>query len=71
MIKVVNAKNYRFGKLANMWYEGFIMINTETNEAYSFDGVHPYVLRLKKVMQSCLDGEWYKTMKTVKATLKA
>lgn len=71
MIKVVNVKNYRFGKLANSWYEGFAMVNTETNEVYSYDGKHPYVLKTKKIMQSCFDNEWYKHMPTVPATVKA
>lgn len=74
MIKAVNAYNYYIGESQHgiyLSYTGFIMVNTETSEAYSFDGVYPYVLKKKKVMESCVTAEWYKTMKTVKATLKA
>jgi hypothetical protein len=73
MIKVVNARDYDLGESQHGYfldYWGFIMLNTETSEAYSFDGVYPYVLKKKKVMESCVSGEWYKTMKTVKAKLR-
>ena len=67
MIKAVNMKDYRFGKLGNIHYTGFGMINTETKEFYSFDGKLPYVLRTKRIMESCIAGGWFETMKTVKA----
>lgn len=47
MIKAVNMKNYRFGKLASRAYMGFGMLDTETNTFCSFDGVNPYVLGKK------------------------
>lgn len=64
MIKAVNIKKYRFGKLGNMAYsQGFAMIDTETDEFLSFDGIYPYVLRTKKTIQSCIDGGWPEIMK--------
>lgn len=69
MIKAVNMKGFRFGKNANMGFRrGFGMLNTETNEFYSFDGVTPYVLETKKLVQSCINGNWVDTLKTVKVT---
>ncbi len=65
MIKAVNMKNYRFGKLANKQYIGFGMLDTKTNEFLSFDGQNPYVLTTKKIIQSCIDAEWPETMKRV------
>lgn len=65
MIKAVNMKSYRFGKLANRYYKGFGMLDTETNTFVSFDGVNPYVLGSKKYIQSCIDGDWPKTMRRV------
>lgn len=65
MIKAVNMKNYRFGKLANRVYNGFGMLDTETNTFVSFDGVNPYVLTTKKYIQSCIDGNWAETLKRV------
>lgn len=63
MIKAVNMKNYRFGKLANRAYIGFGMLDTETNTFCSFDGVNPYVLEKKKIIQSCIDAGWPETLK--------
>lgn len=56
MIKAVNMKNYRFGKLANAFYTGFGMLDTDTEKFVSLDGIHPYVLGRKKVIQSIIDG---------------
>lgn len=68
MLKAVNMKNYRFGKLSNIVYEGFGAIDTETNEFISFDGSTPYVLRTKKIMQSVIDADWAMTMNSVKCS---
>lgn len=65
MIKAVNMKGYKFGKLASRMYAGFGMLDTETDEFLSFDGFHPYVLDRKKVIQSCIDGGWTETMQRV------
>ena len=65
MIKAVNMKGYRFGKLANIEYKGFGMLDIETNTFVSFDGVKPYVLTTKKFVQSCIDAEWPKTLERV------
>ncbi len=65
MIKAVNMKKYRFGKLANRQYIGFGMLDTEANEFFSFDGQNPYVLTTKKIIQSCIDAGWPETMKRV------
>lgn len=62
MIKAVNMKNYRFGKSANKYYIGFGMLDTDTNTFVSFDGCTPYVLSTKKYIQSCIDGDWAKSM---------
>ena len=62
MIKAVNMKNYRFGKLGNYRYEGFGMLDTETNTFVSYNGSDPYVLRTKKIIQSCIDAKWFETM---------
>lgn len=48
MLKAVNMKNYRFGKLQNIQYIGFGIIDTETNSFVSYDGFEPYVLERKK-----------------------
>lgn len=59
MIKAVNIKPYRFGKLGNMAYsKGFAMLDTDTNEFLSADGKFPYVLETKKIIQSCIDAGW-------------
>lgn len=63
MIKAVNMKTYRFGKLENIMYSGFGMLDTETNTFVSFDGVKPYVLDTKKIIQSCIDAGWPETLK--------
>ena len=68
MIKAVNMKNYRFGKLANIMYKGFGMLDTETNSFVSFDGKTPYVLTTKKIIQSCIDGGWAEKLERVAAT---
>lgn len=65
MIKAVNMKNYRFGKKANIAYKGFGMLDTETDTFVSFDGINPYVLATKKVIQGCIDGNWPETLKRV------
>lgn len=65
MIKAVNMKNYRFGKNANRYYVGFGMLDTETNTFVSFDGIHPYVLGTKKIIESCIAGDWAATLKRV------
>ena len=65
MIKAVNMKNYKFGKLANIEYIGFGMLDTETNTFVSYDGFKPYVLERKKMIQSCIDAGWPATMKRV------
>ncbi|MCH5340094.1 MAG: hypothetical protein J1E01_01375 [Acetatifactor sp.] len=65
MIKAVNMKTYRFGKLANIRYSGFGMLDTETNTFVSFDSVTPYVLDTKKIIQSCIDAGWPETLKRV------
>ena len=58
MMKVVNRKGYRFGKLANIEYIGFGAIDERTGEFLSYDGKAPYVLQRKKIMQSVLDAGW-------------
>lgn len=63
MIKAVNMKSYKFGKRANIMYSGFGMLDTETNTFVSFDGVTPYVLTTKKIIQSCIDARWPETLK--------
>lgn len=63
MIIAVNMKGYKFGKLANIRYSGFGMLDTETNTFVSFDGTTPYVLNTKKLIQSCIDGGWAETLK--------
>ena len=65
MIKAINMKNFRFGKLGNQQYIGFGMYDTDTEMFLSLDGVQPYVLRTKKIIQSCIDGGWPETMKQV------
>lgn len=65
MIKAVNMKNYRFGKLGNIYYKGIGMLDTESNTFLSMNGKDPYVLTTKKVIQSCIDGGWPVTMKRV------
>lgn len=65
MMKAVNMKNYRFGKNANSYYEGFGILDTETDTFASFDGRDPYVLRRKHIVQSCIDAGWTETMKRV------
>ena len=65
MIKAINMKNFRFGKLGNRQYIGFGMYDTDTEMFLSLDGIHPYVLRTKKIIQSCIDGGWPATMKQV------
>lgn len=65
MIKAVNMKSYKFGKRANIMYSGFGMLDTETNTFVSFDGVTPYVLTTKKIIQSCIDGlKFWQSMRT-------
>lgn len=54
MIKAVNMKGYKFGKLASRMYAGFGMLDTETDEFLSFDGFHPYVLDRKKLFSLAL-----------------
>lgn len=71
MIKVINVKNYYFGKCFNKFYTGraFGIIDTETNMFASFDGETPYVLDTKRIMQSVLDAEnWIGTMKWCKGS---
>ena len=63
MIKAVNMKNYRFGKRANIFYSGFDMLDMENNTFVSFDGITPYVLDTKKIIQSCIDAGWPETIK--------
>lgn len=63
MIKAVNMKNFRFGKAGNVRYVGFGMLDTETNDFVSFDGCTPYVLKTKKLIESCIAAEWPETMK--------
>lgn len=63
MIKAVNMKNYRFGKLGNKRFSGFGAIDTDTNSFVSFDGINPYVLGTKKLIQSCIDAGWCNELK--------
>jgi len=67
MLKAVNMKWYRFatkgGKFA---MHGFGMVDTETNEFASFDGKVPYVLRTKKLIESCIADGWPEKMLRVK-----
>lgn len=65
MIKAVNMKNYKFGKLGNIRYTGFGMLDTESDTFVSFDGATPYVLGTKRIIQSCIDGAWADTLKRV------
>lgn len=69
MIKAVNIKGYKFGNGVYKFFfsAGFAMMDTDTNEFLSMDGVRPYVLRTKKLVNSCIDGEWPKKMLRVKA----
>lgn len=68
MIKAVNMKGYRFGKLGNIEWKGYAMLDTDTNEFLSIDGFKPYVLTRKKYIQSCIDGGWASDMKRVNYT---
>lgn len=63
MLKAVNMKGYRFGKSGKATLEGFGILDTETDTFASFDGSWPYVLRSKKLVQSCIDAGWPETMK--------
>lgn len=65
MLKAVNMKNYRFGKLQNIQYVGFGILDTENNSFVSYDGFKPYVLDRKNIIQSVIDAEWPKDMKRV------
>lgn len=47
MIIAVNMKDYRFGKLANITYSGFGLLDTATGLFVSHDGRRPYVLNSK------------------------
>lgn len=68
MLKAVNMKGYKFGtKGYKFSMNGFGMVNPETNEFASFDGKVPYVLRTKKLIESCIDGGWPEKMLRVKA----
>lgn len=59
MIKAVNMKNYKFKRGSyTVWYVGFGILDTETNEFLSMDGKNPYVLNTKKIVQSCIDAGW-------------
>lgn len=68
MIKAVNIKNYTFkkGNLKFYYSRGFAMYDTESNEFISYDGIHPYVLDTKKLIQSCIDGGWFSTWQRCK-----
>lgn len=68
MIKAVNIKNYKFKNGSAYFSRGYAMIDTETNEFVSFDGVLPYVLDRKNIIQSCIDGGWWQQMKRCKAS---
>lgn len=70
MFKAVNVKDYRFGKNGCIIFEGFAILDTESNEILSMDGRLPYVLNRKKVIQSCIDGGWVDTMKRVTFTTR-
>lgn len=66
MIKAVNMKGYRFGKTGSIRYVGFGMLDEESNSFFSFDGKTPYVLPVKKIIQSCIDAGWQGSMVAVK-----
>lgn len=62
MIKAVNMKGYEFGgKGYSFIMEGFGMLDTETDKFVSHDGRIPYVLRSKKLVQSCIEAGWPET----------
>lgn len=65
MMKAVNMKNYRFGKMANRMYIGFGILDTETDEFVSHNGKDPFVLTTKKHVQSCIDADWPATLQRV------
>ncbi len=65
MIKAVNMNKYRFGKLANISYKGFGMYDTESDTFVSYDGIVPYVLTTKKMIESCILADWPSTLKRV------
>ncbi len=65
MIKAVNVKNYRFGKRGNTAYIGFAMLDTDTDTFVSLDGIKPYVLTTKKLVESCIIAEWPATLRRV------
>lgn len=65
MYKVVNMKNYRFGNLNNIQYVGFGIINLDTNTFVSLDGIKPYVLDRKYIMQSVVDSGCCEDLKKV------
>jgi hypothetical protein len=67
-MKAVNMKSYRFGKHANLQYIGFGILDEATNTFASFDGKNPYVLPIKKTIQSCIDAGWTDSLKWVKYT---
>lgn len=58
MLKAVNMKGYRFGKNANIEYNGFGMLDTSTGTFVSHDGRRPYTFSLKRTAQSCIDAGW-------------
>ena len=64
-MKAVNMKNYRFGQQANHQYIGFGILDEATNTFASFDGKNPYVLPIKKTIQSCIDAGWADSLKRV------
>ena len=57
MIKAVNMKGYRFGKLGSWSYKGFGMLDTDTNSFISQCGRHPWTFDRKKDAQRIIDEE--------------
>lgn len=62
MLKAVNMKNYRWGAIE---WVGFGIIDTETKRFVTVDGIRPYVLATKKIMQSVIDCGWAATCHTI------
>lgn len=69
MLKAVNMKAYRFGKLGNIRYTGFGILNTESGKFLAHNG-HPYVLRTKLLAQNCIDNHFENIMRDAIAPAK-
>ena len=66
-MKAVNMKGYKFSTSGGFKFtiSGFGILDEETGTFASFDGRTPYVLRSKKLIQSCIEAGWTESMKRV------